>query len=224
LDRFSKAFSLDSHTTILDVGGCANYWKYRPIPARITLLNLPSYVPPADLRGCRLIRGDATDLPFDNDSFDIAHSNSLIEHLGTIERQATFAGEIRRVARGIWVQTPAKNFPIECHTLDPVVHYLPVEWQRRLLRHATIWGWLTRPTPIQIDNYLSTTRLLSHEEMEELFPDCAILVERFAGMTKSYIAYRPDHGTARLPSGMDAYGEKEKAAGEATSRFGTGGN
>lgn len=220
LDRFSGAFSLHPETTILDLGGCANYWKYRPIPARITLLNLPSYVPPADLRGCKLVCGDATQLPFADDSFDIAHSNSLIEHLGTIERQAAFACEVRRVARGIWVQTPSKDFPIECHTLDPVVHYFPVQWQRRLLRHATIWGWLTRPTPIQVDDYLRSTRLLSREEMQELFPDCTILMERFAGLTKSYIAYRPDD----FRVGIEANGAKEKAAGEATSRFGTGGN
>jgi hypothetical protein len=33
-------------------------------------------------------------------------------------------------------------------------------------------------------------RLLTHREMQILFPDCVILRERFCGLTKSYIAAR----------------------------------
>jgi hypothetical protein len=191
LDRFARGFPLRPETTILDVGGCVTYWQYRQLAAQITVLNLPSYVPPADMRGCKVLRGDGTALDFADGSFDVAHSNSVIEHLSAWERQVAFARGLRRVGRGVWVQTPAKCFPVECHTIDPVVHYLPVHWQRRLLRHGTLWGLLTRPTPEQIEDFLATTRLLTYREMQELFPDCQILVEKFAGITKSYIAYRP---------------------------------
>jgi hypothetical protein len=37
---------------------------------------------------------------------------------------------------------------------------------------------------------LRETRLLSHADMREFFPDCEIRRERFLGLTKSYIAVR----------------------------------
>jgi hypothetical protein len=80
---------------------------------------------------------------------------------------------------------------LECHTLAPFVHYLPQRYRRPLLRNCTLWGLLARPTPAQVDEFLASTRLLSFEEMQLLFPDCTILVERFAGLAKSYIAFRP---------------------------------
>jgi len=67
-------------------------------------------------------------LPFEDDYFDIVHCNSVIEHV-TIDkehawaiqsqeqfervafaRQRTFAGEIRRVGKSYFVQTPNRNF------------------------------------------------------------------------------------------------------------------
>ena len=193
LDSFSRRFGLNGGppAKVLDVGGCPTYWQYRELPLDITCLNLPSYQPPADLRGCKIIRGDGTSLPFPDSSFDIAHSNSVIEHVGTWENQKAFAREIRRVGRGVWVQTPAKYFPVECHTFEPFLHYLPNQYRKPILRNGTIWGLLTRPTPAEVDEFLASTRLLTFREMKELFPDCTIIVERFAGLPKSYIAFRP---------------------------------
>ncbi|NIM61889.1 MAG: hypothetical protein GTO30_09600, partial [Acidobacteria bacterium] len=95
----------------------------------------------------------------------VGFSNSLIEHLGSRDRQAAFASEIRRVARGLWVQTPARCFPFEPHLLGFFVHYLPVRWQRRLVRHFTFWGLNSRPSQERIDRVLRETRLLDYSEM-----------------------------------------------------------
>ena len=71
------------------------------------------------------VQADATErLPFADGAFDLAYSNSVIEHLPPARREA-FAREIRRVARGWWVQTPAFGFPIEPHSLLPAAHWLP---------------------------------------------------------------------------------------------------
>ena len=71
------------------------------------------------------MQADATErLPFEDGAFDLAYSNSVIEHLAPARREA-FAREIRRVARGWWVQTPAYGFPIEPHSLLPGAHWLP---------------------------------------------------------------------------------------------------
>jgi predicted SAM-dependent methyltransferase len=56
--------------------------------------------------------GDATDLgTWEDDSFDIVFSNSVIEHLETLEAQAAMAREVRRLAPSYWVQTPTSGFP-----------------------------------------------------------------------------------------------------------------
>jgi hypothetical protein len=41
-----------------------------------------------------------------------------------------------------------------------------------------------------IDAFLTGVRLLTFLEMQELFPDCTILRERFLELTKSYVAVR----------------------------------
>lgn len=134
--------------------------------------------------------GDGCALPFADGEFDVVFSNSVIEHVGSWERQQAFAREARRVGRRLWVQTPAREFFIEPHLLAPFVHWLPRRTQRGLIRWATGWGWLTRPTPAQVDEFLAEVRLLTRREMTELFPDCEILTERFLGLPKSYIAVR----------------------------------
>ena len=114
----------------------------------------------------------------------------MIEHLGTLENQETFARECRRVGRRLWVQTPARSFFIEPHLLTPFIHYLPAGLQRRLIRNFSVWGLLTRPTARQLQDFMTEVRLLNRREMQGLFPDCQIVSEKIAGLVKSYIAVR----------------------------------
>ena len=190
--RFAQEFRSASRLRVIDVGGSSFNWSLAPETPRLVLVNLRV---PSDAQslpdGIRLVVGDGTRLAFADGAFDVAFSNSVIEHLGTPERQAAFAGELRRVARGVWVQTPARGFPFEPHLLAPLVHWLPRRWQRRLLRRFTLWGWLSRPSPERVERFLAETRLLGPREMRELFPDCEIRRERFLGLTKSLVAVRP---------------------------------
>jgi hypothetical protein len=134
--------------------------------------------------GGRFVRGDARALPFEDRSFAIAYSNSLIEHIDPADRPR-FAAEIRRVAGRYWVQTPNRRFPIEPHVLLPGFQFLPERVQRRLWK----LGVLRIPyEPIH---------LLDASELRELFPDAVILHERFAGLTKSLIAVGPREAVGR---------------------------
>jgi ubiquinone/menaquinone biosynthesis C-methylase UbiE len=73
-------------------------------------------------------------LPFEHDAFDFVHSSAVLEHVGSREQQARFLREAWRVARkGIFIATPDRRFPIEFHTLLPVIHWLPMRLYRRLL-------------------------------------------------------------------------------------------
>jgi hypothetical protein len=189
--RFAAELAPSCDTRILDVGGSPFNWELSEVRARVTLLNV---LPPRDRAAVparfTLLTASGTDLPHRDRAFDIAFSNSVIEHLGSYERQVRFAGELRRVGRRLWVQTPARWFFFEPHLLTPFVHYLPKAWQRRLLRHATVWGWLARPSRELVARYLRETRLLTHAEMRALFPDCEIRRERLLVWTKSYVAVR----------------------------------
>jgi hypothetical protein len=136
------------------------------------------------------VLGDGKSVPYADGEFDICFSNSTIEHMSRLELQHRFANEVRRVARGVWLQTPARRFPFEPHWLSPFVHWLPKSWQRHLGRNFTVYGWMLRPSKEDVAELVDELRLLSYREMQELFPDCEIRRERFFGLTKSYIAVR----------------------------------
>jgi hypothetical protein len=59
-----------------------------------------------------------------------------------------------------------------------------------MLRRGSLWGVLNKPTQAQCDDYVRYNRLLTHKEIQRLFPDCRIIKERFLGLTKSYIVVK----------------------------------
>lgn len=183
--------------TLLDVGGYPGFWVSHPQSVRqIDTLNVHevSWVDTwAPQHNIRVLLGDGCALPMADKSYDIGFSNSVIEHVGSWERQQLFASELRRVARKLWVQTPAYGFPIEPHYLAPFVHYLPRSVQKRILRWFSLRGWIERLNHVQICSMVDTTQLLRKSEMKKLFPDCRILTERMMwAFPKSYIAVRTD--------------------------------
>jgi hypothetical protein len=186
--RFFALFSPSPETRVLDIGGTPQTWSAESetrAPFPVTLINIRSN---GNLAGSRFtsVADDATALPFADDSFDIAFSNSVIEHVGTWEKQQAFAREARRVARRLWIQTPARSFPIEAHLLAPYIQYLPRRAQHRLAR----WTPRGMLTPGVVHEIVDEVRLLTYREVKQLFPDCRILKERVFGLTKSYIAVR----------------------------------
>ena len=192
---FLRLISPTASDILIDVGGYPEFWTSHPQPVkRIDTLNV--FEVPCDNAQCpdhniRTLVGDGCSLNMPDQSYDIGFSNSVIEHVGSWERQQQFAREIRRVAKTLWVQTPAYECPIEPHYMAPLIHYLPHSWQKRLLRRCTVWGWIERPDARRINEMVETTRLLRKREMQLLFPDCEILTERLLWfIPKSYIAIR----------------------------------
>ncbi|HZU26178.1 MAG TPA: methyltransferase domain-containing protein [Bryobacteraceae bacterium] len=188
---FARRFRITPETTILDVGGTSLNWSLLPVTPRIVFLNTDRVVPAP---GFQWVIGDGCALPFRDGAFDIAFSNSVIEHVGSPARQAAFAAEIARVGRRYWVQTPNRRFPVEPHLLTPFLHWLPRPLQRWLAPRFTLWSALIRPSldrrAFYIQHYLNDIRLLSAADLTRLFPGALVIRERLLGLTKSLIATR----------------------------------
>jgi methyltransferase family protein len=195
MQRFADEFRPTAVTSILDIGGTPFNWRLVDVPARVVLLNV--IVPPDDgtlPENLSWAEGDGCDVPYRDAEFDVCFSNSTIEHLHSFENQQRFAAEVRRVARSYYVQTPARSFPLEPHWLGLFVHWLPLTWQKRIVRRFTVYGLVMKPSPAQIDSLLEEYRLLSYGELRDLFPDAEIRRERFMLLPKSYVAVRRASG------------------------------
>ena len=121
-----------------------------------------------------VVADTAAGLPFADNEFDLAYCNSVIEHVPP-ERRPAFAAELRRVARGWYVQTPARSFPIEPHSLLPGAHWLPAGLRARYWR----LGAGGEPQDVS---------LLRRAEFEALFGVAER--ERFGPFTKSWVSAR----------------------------------
>lgn len=145
-------------------------------------VNRPGYEGPSR----RFVQGDARALPFADGEFEIAYSNSVIEHVDPADRPR-FAAELMRVANRWFVQTPARSFPVEPHVLIPFFQHLPRRARRALWRFGAS------------KDEFHDIPLLSETNLMELFPGSVLVRERFLGMTKSLIAVG-GQPTGRIPS------------------------
>jgi len=182
---------LEKPVWILDIGGTEQYWRMMNLPNHaglsITLLNLEARA--VTLPGCVSVRGDARSLEFDDQSFDVVFSNSVIEHVGDFHNQMRMANEARRVGKRYFVQTPNRYFPIEPHFVFPLFQFLPIQWRVWLLTHFNL-GWFARMTDRdEARQVVEGIRLLGRDEIKTLFPGALIYEERFFLLTKSFVAY-----------------------------------
>lgn len=174
-----------SERRIIDVGGTASFWKsINPTPD-VTVVNLPEEV--ADMSpsddAVKVVAGDGCNLAeYRDKEFDIAFSNSVIEHVGDAERRAAFASEVRRVASSYWVQTPSIWFPVEAHCGMPFWWFYPSALRNRLLKkwRKSFPAW---------SEMIAGTTVVSKKELRTLFPEGTIKTESFLLIPKSYICY-----------------------------------
>ena len=177
---------------IIDFGGTPEFWEQRGWGRRddvhITAVNIQ---PRISFRpNFRPVFGDVADLSeFADNSFDIAFSNSVIEHLFTFERQVAMAKELQRVAPVFWLQTPNYWFPIEPHFHLPGWQWLPLRVRKAVIRRRRC-GWRGPcPDAELADQIVREVRLLTRRQLQRLFPTAAIVPERSCGLVKSWIVH-----------------------------------
>jgi hypothetical protein len=189
---------------ILDIGGTLNFWDMMEFDkeegVEIWLLNVSSK--PIVSSMFKSISGDARDLSrFDDDSFDIVFSNSVIEHVGDIDDQKRMADEVKRIGKSYYVQTPNRFFPIEPHFLCPFIQFLPLSLRCFLITHFPVArGKRVKDRQKAID-WVNSIKLLTGKELKKLFPEARIIKERLFGLTKSFT----------LIYGLDALALREAA-------------
>jgi hypothetical protein len=190
LKMFSSAFPSSAYHTVLDIGGTPHIWEMLNRSYEVTLLNSDPKEFQAGGRydGYTCVIGDGRNLQFPDQSFDLAFSNSVIEHVGNWDDMEHFAAEQRRVGKSFYCQTPNKWFPVEPHLGTLFFHWWP-----RLLRfyfvtrYLTLWGLMNKPDREQVQRSLDNIHLLTRRDLERLFHDATIIEERFLFIPKSYV-------------------------------------
>lgn len=185
---------------ILDVGGRHAYWErvgldfLRANNVTVDLLNVTE----AEIGRGRndssglitSLIGDATALDFDDNTYDLCHSNSVIEHVGDMDAMARFARETRRVARALFVQTPNYWFPVDPHFWRmPMFHWMPRGLRVVLLKTLPLSDRGKRIVqPGNAERLVDSVKMLSRGQFLRLYPGAKIETERFLGLAKSFIA------------------------------------
>lgn len=207
--RFAFFLSLLSEVTrpvrILDVGGTPEFWQLMGLSAlddvRITILNLEAHRVSGPV--FESVAGDARDLGrYADGSFDVAFSNSVIEHLGPhFSDQQLMAKEMERVGQRYFVQTPNRHFPLEPHFLVPGFQFMPV-WMRTWMVSSFDVGWYKRiPDKSAARREVESVALLSKKQLRTLFPNAGIYEEKLLGITKSFVAFGGwDNASHRITS------------------------
>jgi hypothetical protein len=192
--RFLQFLSTNQQQTvqILDVGGTEKFWEimgFANSRHHVTLLNTEKEE--THYPNIHSVVGDARQMSqFGDNFFNVAISNSVIEHVGPREDQLRMANEIRRVAVHYFIQTPNFYFPLEPHFLFPFFHWLPIAAKVFLLRHFTLGWYRKEPDTFRARALAQSVNLLTKSELQKLFPDAVIQHERFLGFTKSLLALR----------------------------------
>jgi len=174
---------------VIDLGGAPMIWQFIDTPLDITFLNIKHEAHHSAEESLvkhhkfSFITGDACETDLPSQSFDLAFSNSVIEHVGDKNRRAAFAKQARRLAPKYWVQTPAIYFPIEAHTGMPFWWYYPESMRQRLIK-----SW-RKELPDWTEMVEGTT-IVKRKELQEVFPDANIVSERALGIVKSYVCLR----------------------------------
>jgi len=90
-----------------------------------------------------VLKGSFNDLniPVTDISYDWCTSSAVFEHVGSRESQIQFVSEHARVAKSVFFTTPNRFHWLEFHTKIPVIHWLPRNFHRLLLKLIGLNFW-----------------------------------------------------------------------------------
>jgi len=195
-ELFNRVMMPTEDMRILDVGaevdpystGSLQFIDFYPWKNRISAINLSfeqisaikQLYPDVDA-----VVGDACELPWPDNYFDIVYSNAVIEHLGSLEKQERMANEVMRVGKRWFVTTPNRWYPFEFHLHLPLVTWLPGNaylWAGRVVAYNHV-------KKKYVFGYKRTDlRLMTPRQLRRCFPDSKIIKQRVTFMAETLIA------------------------------------
>ncbi|MCP3733215.1 hypothetical protein M9978_22685 [Sphingomonas sp. MG17] len=183
---FAEAIRAAPAASVIDIGGLPELWRLVPRRPKVTLLNLPGsfdQLTEEQRSGFDFIEGSIFEHAEVTVNFDIAFSNSVLEHIGPSDKQSRFA-QIVSKAPAYWIQVPSPSFPIEQHC------HAALWWQRGdRLREKAMRRWCIRGDEVSA-RFMRDTRPIYRSTLARLFPDANIASERVCGFEKSLYAFR----------------------------------
>jgi len=196
-ERFISVIKPTPEDAILDIGATdKEVFEYQnlletkyPYPQKITALVVEDLSKFKEkYPEVKTAKYDGKKFPFEDNSFDIAFSNAVLEHVGNLEEQAFFLSEVARVCKCGMITTPNRYFPIETHTHVLFGGYLPRRFFYALLR--IFKGHEHEPGKTQFDSI----RLLSRREFRRVFNMAGInkveiTRDRFLCFTATFTAF-----------------------------------
>jgi Methyltransferase domain len=200
---FEEHFHPGPEDTVLDVGVTPDatmpdsnaFEQFYPFPSRITATSVEdASALEKRFPGLRFVQTSGATLPFEDRTFALAYSSAVLEHVGDRSAQRAFVREILRVADGFFVAVPNRWFPLELHTLLPLLHWLPRRWHRWVLARLGMRFWAQE----------ANLHLLSARELRALFParvPVRIHRHRLLGMTSNLVAYGRSESVSGSVSG-----------------------
>lgn len=140
--KLASKLLLNDLELVIDIGVTADkeyessnfFEKLYPYPERITALSDQDASWMSE-EGIKFVQGNALNMPFDSNTFDLVFSSAVIEHVGNRNNQKQFLQECIRISRNyVFITTPNRFYPIELHTALPFLHWLPSNIYRAILR------------------------------------------------------------------------------------------
>lgn len=195
---------------IVDLGGTVAFWARWGIGAedgmRITLINNHHIDPtnrgstnPFPFIADRL--ADATALSKDDfRGYDLVFSNSFLEHLESPSAQARLAGAIVESGTAYFIQVPNKGSPVDPHFPSPFVPFFALypDWLRaRILTVGAFGSGSRSPSLAEARTRMRYYNPIGRRELEALFPNAAITMEKPFGVPTSLLATHGGAGVSR---------------------------
>jgi hypothetical protein len=176
---------------ICDLGGSKHFWEESGLrPGNVVILNVSDDVTQSNTGECedlQVVLYDGEHIPAADREYDLLTCNSVIEHVEPSKRAALCA-EMRRVAKRVYLQTPAFEFPVEPHFVLPFVHWLPRKLGQ-LLVWVSPWYLLSRASKERVRSYFEEIHLMTRSEVQALFPGAEIREESFGLLRKSHLIF-----------------------------------
>lgn len=196
LTLFNRHIAPTEHMRVLDVGAEVNPsnigglqfidsypWKDKVFAINISsehITRIREHYPKVEA-----VTGDACELPWPDNYFDIVYSNAVIEHLGTFEKQKKMANEIKRVGKRWFVTTPNRWYPFEFHMRLPFITWLPNKgylWIGTVISYNHVKKKYTFSNKRRND-----LRLMTTQELKRCFPCSRIIKQRVTFMAETLI-------------------------------------